>query len=95
MSLLVVIMTRNPAGAKPMEQKKLQVAIVLSLGVKVVMESHNFMVGDTIYCQTHSGAIRLELTMEKMEAMRIPLQMAGRYMDDHNISVQKEYGKEH
>ena len=56
----------HPAEAEPTEeQKKLRVAIVLSLGVRVGMESHTFMVGDTIYCQTHCGAIRLaQLTME-------------------------------
>ena len=67
-----VLVSRNDDKAKwhlavaepTEEQKKLLVAILLSVGMRVVMESHTFMVGDTIYCQTHGGAIGLELTME-------------------------------
>merc|ERR1712197_133134 len=100
----------HPAAAEPTEeQKKRLVAIVVSLGVKVVMESHTFMVGDTIYRQTHGGAIGLELTMEvsrllmmewdrlfmeKMASLEMPLPLAGRYVDDHNDAVQQEDGED-
>ena len=79
--------------------------MVVSLGVKVVMESHCFMVGDTIYRQTSGGGIGLELTMEvsrlvmmewdrlfmeKMDAKNIQMPAAGRYIDDHNDAVVKD-----
>ena len=81
----------------------------MSLGVKVVMESHTFMVGDTIYRQTSGGGIGLELTMEvsrlvmmewdrlfmeKMASLEMPLPLAGRYVDDHNDAVQQEDGED-
>ena len=43
-------------------QKKRMLALAISVGVKIVMSNHTYMVGDNVYLQSEGGAIGLELT---------------------------------
>ena len=77
-------------------------ALAISVGVKLVMSNHTYMVGDACYLQKAGGAIGLELTgavsrpsmmkwdsiyLEKVRRAGIEMKLYRRYIDDSNQVV--------
>ena len=79
------------------------IALVISVGVKLVMSNHTYKVGDRYYLQLEGGAIGLELTgavsrpfmmrwdrmyLKKVKSAGIKMRMYDRYVDDSNQAAE-------
>ena len=74
-------------------------ALAISVGVRLFMSNHTYMVGDDAYLQSEGNAIGLELTgavsrpfmqkwdsdyVKKVKAAGITMRLYKRYVDDSN-----------
>ena len=87
-------------GRKPgTRQKRKMIAMVVSVGVKIVMSNHTYTVGDNYYLQTNGGPIGLELTgavsrpymqkwnrlyLERVKGAGLRMPLYERYVDNSN-----------
>ena len=84
-------------------QKRKMIALIISVGVRLVMSNHTYKVGDEYYLQSEGGAIGLELTgavsrpfmmrwdklyLKRVKSAGIKMRMYDRYVDDSNQAAE-------